>query len=114
MLATPLGTSYRRNDHGESARTLSTVPARTRLLAPRLHRSPVRTDSYEKEKLGVVSQPAVSEVTSSVETLCWVRLVRSRSLSEAENAESLICKIQSACIFLNRRALETDFGLARM
>lgn len=78
------------------------------------HPTPVPTDIYGGEELRFIRQPALSEATPPAETLCLVRPVRSRSLSEAESVESPLHEIHSACLVLSRRASETILELAKI
>lgn len=94
--------------------TPSILPVPASLLVFQLHPVPARIDILEGEEIGIITHPALFEVTASARRFCSVRLVHSLSLSEAERVESLVSEISSACFFINCSAPETVLGLAKM
>lgn len=75
---------------------LSSVLVPTRLFMFQSQPTPARTGIYEREVFEVINHQAVSKTTTSVATSYSVRLVQSRSLSEAGDVEILMREIHSA------------------
>lgn len=94
--------------------TLLTVPMQVRSLTSHSHPVPIWTDIYGEEEFEVIKYPAPPEATPSAGTPYSVHLVPCCLLPEAEDVESFMSEIPSACFLLNRSALKTVLDLAKM